>query len=73
MSYWDLEHPAISEAMRTGYGPSNYGKHYCVCCGKPIEDYEDLISDTFGDYCRKCYYNEDDEDEEEYDDEEMET
>lgn len=54
MRDWDLEHPDITSALRTGYPRSFYNEqHYCTRCGCPMPiGYEDE------DVCVDCMINE---------------
>lgn len=51
---FDLEHPDITSALKTGYAVNNQPKsHYCEECGELLD--EDVYSDRLHEFlCKDC-------------------
>jgi len=45
-----LEHPAITRALRTGYGYGDWTQDICMNCGEPISD-DDYDAAPIGEGC----------------------
>ena len=51
----DIEHPAITELMRTGYPRGYEEQHiYCSDCGEEITDSEIYTDDVYEYLCEDC-------------------
>lgn len=58
MEQFDLEHPDITEALRTGYPIQKKPVAVCTCCGQAVDpydiDYSKLAVQGNDCFCKDC-------------------